>query len=278
MSYQNFIPTVWAEEIERELERRCVFAENCNRKYEGQVKEKGDTVRILGVGKPTIITTTDKNITLDSPEVVPDTSIVMPIEQISFFNYEVGDIDRHQAVGGVMEALSKETSECLAAEMDKHIALTAADKQAVKHAQSAYKIEQSNILEKIDSALQILWENNVSPETKITLTCPPRFYFLLKRAYVDLDTDNSKIMENGKVGRYGNIEIKLSNQVATAESGAVDLIQVKTDRAIAFVNPLTHTEPYRPENRFSDAVKGFVLYQAKIVRPKEMVVMNVKYQ
>ena len=27
---------------------------------------------------------------------------------------------------------------------------------------------------------------------------------------------------------------------------------------------------------FSDAVKGFVLYQAKIVRPKELVVLNCK--
>ena len=31
MSFKNFIPTIWAEAIERELERACVFAENCNR-------------------------------------------------------------------------------------------------------------------------------------------------------------------------------------------------------------------------------------------------------
>lgn len=50
MAYQNFIPTVWSEAIERELERLCVFAENTNRKYEGDVKKMGDSVRILGVG------------------------------------------------------------------------------------------------------------------------------------------------------------------------------------------------------------------------------------
>ena len=32
MSYTNFIPTVWAENINRELERNCVFVENCNRR------------------------------------------------------------------------------------------------------------------------------------------------------------------------------------------------------------------------------------------------------
>jgi len=84
------------------------------------------------------------------------------------------------------------------------------------------------------------------------------------------------MIENGKVGRYGNVIVKMSNQVHRDKNGN-ELIQLKTDRAIAFCNPLTHTEAYRPEHRFSDAVKGFVLYEGKIVRPKEMIVMNVKY-
>ncbi|MGI5824516.1 MAG: hypothetical protein ACOX7J_02990 [Bacillota bacterium] len=277
MSYANFIPTIWAEAIERELERICVFAENCNRQYDGNVKGKGDSVRILGVGKPTVTTTTDKDITLTDAEKVEDTSVTMQINHVSYFNYQVGDIDKHESVGGVMEALNKEASEGVAAEMDKHIADLAADKQAVKDAAAAYQVTTANILEKIDAAIQKLYENNVSPATKLTITCSPRFYFLLKQAYVNIDTDNSKMLENGKVGRYGNVEVKMSNQVCKASSGAVDLIQLKTDRAIAFCNPMTHTEAYRPEKKFSDAVKGFVLYEGKIVRPKEMVVMNVKY-
>lgn len=277
MAYQNFIPTVWAEQINRELERMCVFAEDCNRQYEGKVKAKGDSVRILGVGKPTITETTDKDITLSDAEDVEDTSITMPINHIAYFNYKVDDIDKRQAVGGVMDALSKETSEGLANTMDKFIASFASNADAIKDAAAAYQITAANVLEKIDAAIQKLYENDVSPSTEIVLTCSPRFYFLLKQAYTKLDTDNSKMLENGRVGRYGNVVIKMSNNIATANNGATDLIMVRTKRAIAFVNPMTHTEAYRPEKRFSDAVKGFVLYDGKIVRPKEMVVMNVKY-
>lgn len=277
MSYKNFIPTIWAEEINRELERLCVFAEDCNRQYEGLVKNRGDSVRILGVGKPTIYTTTDKDITLSAPETVEDTSITMPINQIAYFNYKVDDIDKRQAVGGIMEALSKETSEGLANTMDAFIANMATYPEAIKDAASAYTVNESNILSKIDAAIQKLYENDVTPSTEIVLTCSPRFYFILKRAYVNIDTDNSKMLQNGRVGRYGNVVIKMSNNVATANGGTVDLIMVRTKRAIAFVNPMTHTEAYRPESGFSDAVKGFVLYDGKIVRPKEMIVMNVKY-
>ena len=35
----------------------------------------------------------------------------MPINRVAYFNYKVDDIDKRQAVGGIMEALSKEASE-----------------------------------------------------------------------------------------------------------------------------------------------------------------------
>lgn len=270
MSYTNFIPTVWAENINRELERNCVFVENCNRQYEGQVKQKGDSVRILGVGKPTITETTDKNLVLGDAETVEDTSITMPIQQIAYFNYLIDDIDKRQAVGGVMEALSKETSEGLANVMDKYVAGLSLRKEAIKDAAAVQSLTKANILGVIDKALEKLYENDVKQNTKITMTVPPWFYTVLKQAYIDLDTDNSDMMKNGRVGRYGSIIVKMSNNVAKDASGN-SLIQVKTDRAIAFVNPMTHTEPYRPEKRFSDAVKGFILYDGKIVRPKEMI-------
>ena len=75
MAYENFIPTVWAEAINRELEKALVYAEGCNRQYDGEVKAMGDTVRILGVGRPTITTTTDKAITLSAPETVSYTHL-----------------------------------------------------------------------------------------------------------------------------------------------------------------------------------------------------------
>ena len=195
MAYQNFIPTIWNEAINRELERSLVFAEDCNRQYEGDVKNMGDTVRILGVGKPTITTTTNKSITLSAAETVEDTSVSLAIKQISYFNYKVDDIDKRQAVGGVLEALNKEATQGLANEMDKYIAALAGSTDAVKYAASSVKMETATILAEIDKALQKLYENDVTPNTKITMTVPPRFYFILKQAYTALDTDNSKILD-----------------------------------------------------------------------------------
>ncbi|MBO5287303.1 MAG: hypothetical protein J6B34_04185 [Clostridia bacterium] len=279
MAYSNFIPSVWAETINRELERACVFVEDCNRQYEGLVANKGDSVHILGVGKPTIKSMERVNASgeIDSAEEIEDTSVILNINQIRYFNYKVGDIDKAQAVGGLMDALSAETSEGLANEMDKFIAGMALDQSVTTLTETATVVTKDNVLSLLDDAIQMLQENDVTMSSGITVTVSPRFYKLFKQAYIGSDTDNGKILENGKVAMYGNVTVKLSNNVAKTEDGAVDNIMIRTKRAIAFVNPLTHTEAYRPEKSFADAVKGYALFDGKVVRPKEIININVKY-
>lgn len=289
MSYANFIPTIWNEQIDRKLERLCVFVEDCNRKYEGKVKEKGESIKILGVGKPTVrsIAKSARNNDIEAAEEIEDTSIMMQINQIRYFNYKIGDIDKAQAISGVMEALQEETSEGLANEVDTYVANLAKKDEAVKLYNTAPKVVSGtagsgevNVLDALDLAAQKLYENDVKQNTKIVATVTPRFFTKFRKDYASKDTDNSAILKNGKVAMYGNLTIKMSNNVAkatTTTNGDTDLIQVKTQRAIAFAKPLTHTEAYRPEKGFADAVKGFILFDAKIVRPKEMFILNVKH-
>ena len=286
MAYANFIPSVWNEGINRELERLCVFIEDCNRQYEGNVSKKGESVTILGVGKPTIKTLAkaSRNNDIDAAEEVEDTSVILYINQIRYFNYMVGDIDKAQAVNGIMDALQAETSEGLANDVDKYVADFATDSSVSKVFSSDTKIVagtagqgEVNVLDALDEAIQKLQENDVKSTTKVVATVSPRFFKLFKRDYMKNDTNNSEILKNGKVAMYGNVTIKMSNNVCKTSSGAVDNIMVRTQRAIAYVNPLTHTEPYRPERKFADAVKGYILFDAKVVRPKEIVNLNVKY-
>ena len=276
MAYKNFIPEVWAEAINRELERLHVFASNCNRQYEGEVKKMGDSVRILGVGRPTITEVKrDSFTTLTAPETVEDTSQIMYIDNMAYFNYKVDDIDKRQAVGGLMEALSAETSEGLADVQDRAIANLAADNLAIKDASTAYQLTANNILEKLLIAHQMLMEKDVPMSTKVTVTLAPWAATLYKQAMAAIDTDNSALLKNGLIGQFDGMDIKVSNNCYKNVSNEYGFM-VRTDRAIAFARPMIHTEPYRPELDFSDAVKGFILYGTKIVRPKEMIIMNCK--
>jgi len=275
MAYENFIPSVWSEAINRGLERECVFVQDCNRQYEGDVSKMGDSVHILGVGKPTIKTLERANASgeIDAAEEVSDSSVILNINQIRYFNYKVGDIDKAQAVGGLMDALSEETAEGISNEMDKFVANLATE--ATKLYTEDKVVTKDNVLDILDDAIEALQDKDVNISSGVSITISPKFYKLFKRAYIEKDTDNSEFLKNGVVARYGAVTVRMSKNVA--KTGDTDNMMIRTKRAIAFVNPLTHTEAYRPEKSFADAVKGFVLFDGKIVRPDEIINVNVKY-
>jgi hypothetical protein len=282
MSYENFKRKIWAKAIDRELERAFVFADGTNQQYSGEIKGLGDTVRILGVGKPTVTEhdLINGDITLSSPEKVSDTSVSLVVDKAAYFNYAVGDIDKAQGAGNVMAVLNTEASEEVANVIDKHIAnLVHPDTGTVGlqmyNNGTPLQITNANVMSTLDACQALLYANDVSPATEVEMILPPWLYMAFRQAYQNKDTDNSEYLTNGKVARYGNMTIKMSNNVAMKTSGGHDnyYVQIRTKRAIAVAMSEAHTEPYRPESKFEDAVKGFKLYGAKVVRPKELIVL-----
>ena len=269
------MPIALAEKINTELDKDLVFAENCNRKYEGKAREIGDTVKILNAGKPTIETFADGKLhALNDPEELQGSSILMPLLHVAQINFGVDDLDKAQAAGNLYSTYMAEAKEGIADEMDAFIASLAGHKTAVKETVST-NISKDTILDVLDSSLVKLLENNVKRNQEISVTASPKFVNILRQAYRELDTNNHDLMKNGRVGRYNTMTIKESNNVY--KDSTYEYIQIKTNRAIAFVKPYIHLEPYRVEKHFKDAVKGYALYDGTIVRPKEMIVLKVKY-
>lgn len=286
MSVKNFIPTLWAEKIDMALDEWLVFYEGCNHEYEGQLKKAGDSIRIQNVARPTITTTTDgAEVSLAGTREAPEvTSITFPVKRQSWFNYGIYDVDKAQAAGDLDAALKHETTQGVANAIDLAVSTVVNDAGAKKLYSTVPKVVagtagsgEKNVLEILDEAQQKLYEANVPTNEYVEVIMSPRFYTLFRREYTKLDTNNSEILKNGKVGMYGNMTVKLSNNVTTANSGAQDLIMVKTKKAIAAVKTLSKVEAYRPEDGFIDAVKGLTVHDRKLVRPQELVVVNVKY-
>ena len=49
---------------------------------------------------------------------------------------------------------------------------------------------------------------------------------------------------------------------------------LRTTKAIAFAEQIDKVEAYRPQDAFEDALKGLYVFGAKVVRPKEIVVIK----
>ena len=291
MSVNNFIPEVCAAEFQETLDRNLVFAEDCNRDYEGEVKKVGDAVRILGLGDAQTAKWTDGKLhRVDVDYQIEDTSMLMPINQISYWRFGIDDLDKRQAQSGssLYSRWMQKENKRVARDMDEHIAgIHVGDlgvqvyQPKISGSRVAVSVDGTGgtmpILTLMDEITQTLMENDVDPDAYRSLTAPWWFIMMLKRAYVELDTDNSAMLKNGRVGMYGNTTLKASNNCYhTAETvgGAskdVYHLQFKTKEAITFANPFTHTHAYTPEDYFEDKVKGYSLYQAKVVDGQQII-------
>ncbi len=273
MAFNNFIPSVWATKIEEERDGLLVASKLCNRQYEGDIKHVGDKVKINGVSRPTI-TDYDDVAGLAEMERPKDQSTLLEITQQKAFHFYVGDIDRRQSMGDIMEAEKKEAAAGLAEAMDSFIYGHYKEAGIVSTVES---LTASNIMSTISGVLAKLWKNKVPRNEKISLEATPEFVEKLMLANVLVNTGNSGIITNGVVGtlKVFNVDVYMSTNIHHDSTNG-DCIFVRTNKAIAMADSLKEIKAYEPANYFGEAVKGLQVYGAKVVRPSELAVIKVK--
>lgn len=273
MAFKNFMPDVWSTKIELERDGLLVASKLCNRQYEGEIKNVGDKVKINGVSRPTI---TDYNdVTgLAEMERPKDQSTLLEITEQKAFHFYVGDIDRRQSMGDVMEAEKKEAAAGLAEAMDSFIYSHYNEAGIVSSVES---LTSNNIMSTISGVLAKLWKNKVPRNEKISIEATPEFIEKLMLANVLMNTDNSKIITSGIVGtlKAFNVDVYMSTNIHNDKTNG-DCIFVRTKKAIAMADSLKEIKVYEPANYFGEAVKGLQVYGAKVVRPSELAVIKVK--
>lgn len=277
MGYEKFKDNVMVAEILTERDRSTVLVNDCNQRYTGEVKGIGDSVTIKGAGQLTTTTGSDGVIpAFPEPEEVEGTNTILTIKNYLNFNFMVKDADRETGAKGALAVYQKQAGVKIANAQDILVASMANDTLAIKDSNTATQVTKDNVLARIDSAIQTLWENDIPQNERLILNVSPRFYMILKQNYLALDTDNSEMLKRGAVAMYGNVDVKMSNNIYKPAAGT-DYIMLRTKEAIAFANPLTKIEAKRANNHMADEIRGQSLFDAKIVKNKELLVLNCKY-
>jgi len=272
MAIENFIPTVWSESMLRALDTAYIGVANCNREFEGDILEKGSTVKICGL-EPVKIGNYFKNSDLDEPETLTDTYRELVIDQAKYFNFQIDDVDQAQASPRLMELAVKNAANALATVAEQHVyALNC-------HAHYSIDIDNAsvdNVINYLIDARTLLLRENVTDASDIVIEVSPEIAGLILKAKIGLSTDNTDALDNGCIGSIGGCKIYVSPNIPVCNDDAVPYAQciARTKRAVAFAEQLSEVEAYRPERRFADGMKGLHLYGAKIVYPKEMVLLN----
>ena len=271
MSILNFRPEIWSANLLVATRKALVYGDCINRDYEGEISAAGDTVRITSIGRPTISTYVP-NSTVIAPEQVNDSQRTLVVDQSKFFAFAVDDVDARQAKGNVIPKSMNEAAYGFADVIDQYIA-----NSMYTGIQSANQVGSitiaantpSDFYDKVLVPLKIKLDlANVPTEGRWINVRPEAHGALLRDSrFVKVnESGTSDGLRNGHVGMAAGFDIRLTNN-APNTTGSEYVTIAGTNAAYTFAEQINKVEAYRPQNSFSDAVKGLVLYGGKLVRP-----------
>lgn len=271
---KNFIPQLWEEDIIRERDDVIVAAKICNRDYEGKIKEKGDKVKINGVTRPTIVDYDDEK-GFGGFERLADQSTMLEITQQKGFSFYVGDIDKKQAEGNFVNEQKREAAAALAQVMDSFV-YSEILKEKARIQTAVNELSTANILNVIAEKLALLWAAGVPKNEKVYMECSPNVIAKLMLAKMIVDTDNSKLITSGAVGklRTFNVEVEMSNNIPAFDKTG-EYIVIRSKKAVTLAEQLTEIKCFEPEDFMGEAIKGVQVYGAKVIRPKELITVPI---
>lgn len=265
----SFIPSIYSSNMLDSLKKSLVYAQPgvVNRDYEGEITSQGDSVKIRSMGRPTIGTYV-KNSTTITPETLTDAQRTLLIDQAKYFAFELDDIDAAQSTGGELDTSLVEATYGLRDVADQYVA------SLYTGAQSANQIGTVSVTTAALAYTQLrrlavkLDEANVPQEGRYVVV-PPWYYGLLLEddKFVRVDASGtSEGLRNGVVGMALGFDVLKSNN-APLVTGDDYAVIAGHPSAISYAEQIVKVEAYRPEDSFSDAIKGLHVYGAKLTRP-----------
>lgn len=282
MAITNFQQTIWSKKIQEALKTITSLRNHCDFQYESDSKNAKE-VKILNVTRPTIRTYVPGNSI--TREGGTDGSMLLEINQFKYFNFEVDDVDKAQSVPGLKEALAKEAARGLAEEGDKYVAsLVKAGvedgESPLAQSASVITLSKSNAVRSVEDGFATLYGNNCKVSDEFYLEVAPMPFTIYREALTELSTNNPEILKKGAVGKINNAYVCIENLLPTGKSSGSEAADdvyyniLRTSKAIAFVEQINKVEAYRPQDAFSDAIKGLYTFGALITRPEQIYVIK----
>lgn len=270
MAVTNFIPALWSARLLANLQANHVYANVVNRDYEGEISAMGDRVKINSIGKVTIASYTGADI--NGAEDLNGSQKELVIDKANYFNFQVDDVDNAQSNPKLMDAGMSQAGFDLADAFDKEIAKAYLEAgHTMGNDTTPLALTKETVFDTLVDAFVKLDEANASREGRFVVV-PAFVHGLLVKSDQFVSASND-VAVNGLVGRVAGFDVYVSNNVPQTAGKYKAL--AGTRQAISVAEQILSVEAYRPESRFSDAVKGLHVFGIKVVQPQALVALTV---
>lgn len=275
-SYSAFIPELWSQKLNNMLEKNCVMLQCVNRNWEGEIKNQGDTVKIITPAKVSVSTLTDDNISYSS---LAPTSMDLKIDQKKFFAFKIDDVSAVQSNTDIMEAHLSNAKKAIEEVQDSYLLGLHTDvptANIVGSEESPITLSKNTIYENfVNLALALKNSDAVHSGVRPWVVINPTIesYLLQSSEFISAYNVADETLREGSIGRIAGMDVLVSTNLTDVDSKYYVL--AGTNEAITFASQLSKIESLRDKDSFSDLVRGLYLYGAKTVQPKALAKMVV---
>lgn len=268
MALNNFISTVWSETLYSQMDKKYIAVANCNREFEGDIKNRGDRVKICGVGNINVFDYTKNEDFESAAQELGDVVKTLIIDQAKAFNFQIDDIEKAQTNPKLMDAAVRNAAAALANVADQYVFSLCS--KAGSNISATATVD--NIIPLLIDARTKLLKQNVCDPGDIVIEVSPEVSNLILKSKINSSNEDTAL-ETGCIGNIAGCKVYVSNNILV--EGNIHKCIARSKRAIAFAEQLSEMDAYRPEKRFADAVKGLHLYGAQVIYPSEMVRLDL---
>ena len=268
MAITNFIPQVWSARLQENLQKALIFGNICNRNYEGDISQWGDTVHINSLNDITV-RPYDPSVEIEDPEQLSGTDTTLTIDHGAYYNFFINDVDAVQSRTELMDAAMRNAAYRLALDAEQYILSVIKEDAGTKQTITGSLSDPDGVYFMILQFKLLLDQNNV-PLLNRKLIVPPfvETTLLMDPRFVTGSAEAADRLENGAVASACGVDIYISPDLT-------DEIIGMTSDAVTFANQITKVDAYRPEKGFCDGVKGLCLSGAKVIIPEAVMYFKI---
>ena len=275
-SYSAFIPEIWSQKLNTMLSKECVMLQCVNRNYEGEIKNQGDSVKIIS---PAAVKVDSVNGNITYEELEP-TSMDLIIDQKKFFAFKINDVAQVQSHTDSMEAHLENAKNAIEEVQDTYLLgmhKNVPTANTVGSDTAAVELSKTTIYEQfVKLALCLKNSNAVSAAKRPWVVINPTIesYLLQSTEFINAHNVADETLREGAIGRIAGMDVLVSTNL-TATDGKFYVL-AGTNDAITFASQLAKIESLRDKDSFSDLIRGLYLYGAKTVQPNALAKLIVK--
>ena len=275
-SYSAFIPQIWSQKLSQMLDKNCVMLQCVNRNWEGEIKNQGDTVKIITPADVTVSTLTSENIEYSA---LTPTSQDLVIDQKKFFAFKIDDVAQVQSNSDIMEAHLGNAKKAIEEVQDAYLLSLHTDVTAentVGTEEAPITLDKTTIYEQfVKLSLALKNSDAVHSGVKPWVVINPNVeaYLLQSPEFISANNVADETLREGSIGRIAGMDVLVSTNLTEVDGKYYVL--AGTNDAITFASQLAKIESLRDKDSFSDLVRGLYLYGAKTVQPKALAKMIV---